>query len=384
MLEEKEVAKIRESFPLVQRRRYFDSCSKGALSSQVRAAFMEYLDTWEDYGAPWNLWLPRIEAARQSFARIVNSSDNEVAVTFCVSVGMGVLASCLDFGRTRNKVLLFADEFPTMAHVWLAQRRRGAQIQFVSAQSGENLLEVFRRTVDEQTLLVVARQVHHRTGEHLDVRELARICHGCGALLLLDAYHSVGVTDIDVRDLDVDFLVTGCMKYLLGSTGGVALLHVKDSLVSLLEPVFTGWFAQRDIFDFSREQLWYSDTARRFESGLQPIASIYAAVAGMEVLLSVGIARIQAHVNALAERFANGVLEMGFTVLTPPGSYGPMVCVHSDVPEAAIGQLAQAGVIVANWKNSLRFSFHCYNSAEDVETVLAVLEKNRLYFRWMR
>jgi len=380
MLSSTDLTRLRSNFPLVQHSLYFNSCSKGALSPAVRAAFSEYLDQWDASGAPWNLWLPKVEEVRARFASLVNATPPEIAVTFCASTGTAVLASALDFDGPRRKILLDADEFPTMAHIWLAQRKRGAEVEFVTRRPGESLLDAFVRALDDHTLLVVGHQVHHATGEHCDVTRLADLCHNRGAMVFVDGYHSAGVVHTDVRETNVDFLVTGCMKYLLGSTGGVALLFVRQDRIPHLEPMFTGWFAQRDIFAVSEEGLDYSPTAVRFESGLQPIGSIFAASAGIQIISDVGTSEIQAHSQALAKPFGEGLREMGLDVATPAGHEGPMVCVRVRDPQAAINALREEQIIVAAWMNTLRFSLHFYNAPEEVERTLQAIRRLRHLF----
>ena len=375
-----EVNEIRSHFPLARNKAYFNSCSKGALSFQVRDSVLEFLNAWNQFGAPWNLWLPKIEEARELFARLIGATEEEIAVTFCVSTGTNTVASSLEFNGSRNRIVMSADEFPTMAHIWLAQRRRGAQVQFVSPQQGQSLIEAFDRAIDKETLIVVAHQVHHRTGSYLDIAKLAKICHARGAYLFFDAYHSVGVIDLDVKSLDVDFLITGCMKYLLGSTGGTAFLYVRDELISTHEPLYTGWFSQRDIFTYFEDRLEYDDSARRFESGLQSVAGAYAALAGMQILEKIGIRKIEAHVSSLSRQFAEQVEGLGLEILAPMGHYGPMVALRSRDPERAIESLSERDVIVASWKDALRFSFHCYTSEEDILTTLNAIEECRELF----
>jgi selenocysteine lyase/cysteine desulfurase len=73
--------RIRHRFPIFERRLYINSCSQGALSDSVRAAYDAYLRDWDEKGAPWEYWTERQEAARASFARLVSADPDEIAVT---------------------------------------------------------------------------------------------------------------------------------------------------------------------------------------------------------------------------------------------------------------------------------------------------------------
>src|SRR5437899_12779280 len=80
--------RIRRRFPIFEQRVYINSCSQGALSDAVRAAYEQYLADWDDKGAPWEYWVERQEAARRSFAELVNADADELAVTTSLSAGV--------------------------------------------------------------------------------------------------------------------------------------------------------------------------------------------------------------------------------------------------------------------------------------------------------
>ena len=119
------MAACRSRFPIFERLTYVNSCSQGALSDAVRAAYDDYLDGWDDRGAPWDYWVERSETARATFARLVNGQPDDVAVTTSLSAGVSALASAIDFGA-RPKVVISDYEFPTIGQIWHAQQLRGA------------------------------------------------------------------------------------------------------------------------------------------------------------------------------------------------------------------------------------------------------------------
>ena len=72
-----------------------------------------------------------VEAARASFARLINAAPEEVAICTSVSQATSSLASALDYSGGRDKVVVTEGEFPTVAQVWVAQERRGARLAWV-------------------------------------------------------------------------------------------------------------------------------------------------------------------------------------------------------------------------------------------------------------
>jgi selenocysteine lyase/cysteine desulfurase len=133
MLTDIQVQEIRSRFSIFARKIYLNSCSQGALSDAVQAGLENYIASWHEQGSPWELWVEQYEAARTAFAQFINASPDEVVVVTSASAGINSIASALNF-RERKKVVMGEFEFPTMGHVWLAQRARGAEVQFVSAE----------------------------------------------------------------------------------------------------------------------------------------------------------------------------------------------------------------------------------------------------------
>ncbi len=371
---------IRSRFPIFEKKTYLNSCSYGALSVDVREAYQRYLDDWNESGSDWNKWVGLYETARVSFAGLINAKPEEIAVTFCASDGVNAIASALDFSSPRNKVVVSDFEFPTTAQIWHAQEKRGADICHVPERDGRIPLEHYERVIDDGTLLVSIASVCYRNGSKQDVRPIVDLAHKNGALVMVDAYQGLGAFPIDVRALDTDFLVGGTLKYLL-SSAGTAMLYVRQELIERLIPTFSGWFAQRDI---NAMDIYANDpapTARRFESGTPPVANIYAALAGVGLIQSWGVERIERHIGELTRAIKDGVLAEGFELATPAEdeAHGAMLAVRAGDEHAIVAALAQDDIVTSSRDGNVRISPHFYNNLEDIERLLESLRRNRQY-----
>jgi len=168
---------MRDRFPILQKKTYFNSCSQGALSIDVQQAYAQYLKDWDEKGSPWELWVERSETARQAFAGLINADANEVADCTSVSAGVSALASALDFSGARNKVVVSDFEFPTIAQIWHAQEARGARVVHVPAAGNVIPLERFADAIDERTKIVSITHVCFRNGSKLDVPAIVEMAH---------------------------------------------------------------------------------------------------------------------------------------------------------------------------------------------------------------
>ena len=369
--------RVRDRFPIFESKAYINSCSQGALSEEVTEAYHRYLRDWDEKGAPWELWVEHAETARSEFADLIGADPDEIAVTTSASAAVSSLVSALDFDRGRTKVVVGDYNFPTVAQIWHAQERRGAKIHHVPAVGAQIPNENFEEVVDEETQVVSATHICFRNGAKADVPAIVDIAHRNGARVLLDSYQALGSMDIDVKDLGVDFLVGGTLKYLLGSAG-LAFLYVRRDLIESLVPTAMGWFSQDDIFAMDIYANTPSPTARRFEMGTPPIPSIYAGVAGMRLIKEIGLDHIEARIAELTADLKQRAAERGFVVTTPldPTRHGALITLESNNVHELVARLAARDVVVSSRGNNLRISVHAYNDSSDLDRLFTALDEN--------
>jgi selenocysteine lyase/cysteine desulfurase len=368
-------AQFRSRFPIVERRVYVNSCSQGALSTDVEAAIREYMESWHDGGSPWELWVEQVERLRAAFAASIGADREEIAVMPSASAGINAVASALSFGGPRSTVVMGEFEFPTMAQAWLAQERRGATITWARADGDRLEVSAYEAVIDDRTLIVPTTNVCFRNGHKTDVAGVTTRAHAHGAYVFLDDYQRTGSSPIDVHALGVDFMVTGCLKYLLAAAG-VAFLYVRRDLIERFEPTITGWFGRVNPFAFRIDALDWSSTASRFESGTPPVPNAYAALGALGLLDRIGYDVVGQQVSSLVGRYRSAAEASGFVVRTPadPARRGPLVVVQSVDAPALVARLAARGIVASSRGNGLRVSFHAYNNEADVDAVVEALQ----------
>jgi selenocysteine lyase/cysteine desulfurase len=368
------IADFRKRFPVLAEKIYLNSCSQGALSLDVEEAMLEYLRSWHRQGSPWDIWVDQYESGRRHFAQLIGAEPEEVALVASASAGVNALASALSF-KQRNKVVLGEFEFPTMGHIWLAQRLRGADVTFVGAEKNRIAVEAYDRLVDRNTLIVPVTHMCFMNGFRSPVAEITEIAHDRGAMVLLDDYQDSGTRPIDVKAMQVDAYVSGTLKYLLGPPG-LAFMYVRKSIAESLVPTVTGWFGQRNPFAFDVRLFDPAPGARRFESGTPPIPTIYGAIAGVKLLQEHGLQNVAVQIRSLTKALIRGASECGIQIKTPLDSVGPLVVLQSKDADGLVRLFAEAGLVCSSRHDGLRISFHAYNTLDDVKFVLRLLEQN--------
>ena len=205
------LARYRSEFPIFRDGIYLNTCSLGALGERTRRRVAEFLDVWQRRGASawYDVWWGALGELRARYARVVNAGPAEIALAPSISVALSAVAEALDYAR-RPRVVITSLDFPTVAYQWLAKQPRGVELVVVESPDGVSVpVEAIARAVDERTALVATSHVYFTSGAIQDIAAVAEAAHRRGALLLVDAYQSVGQLPVDVKAAGVDFLTAG-------------------------------------------------------------------------------------------------------------------------------------------------------------------------------
>lgn len=367
---------FRPRFPIFERRRYLNSNSLGALSRRSVELRRRFERDWHELGAAawYDRWLDRLDDVRAGFAATVGGRRREVALMPSVSAALTAVAGALEFGE-RPRVVVSELDFPTVPYQFLSRRRRGVEVEIVESPDGIRVpLERYAEAVDERTALVATSHVFFTTGAVQDVEALADLCHDRGTLLLVDAYQSNGQLPVDAPGWDLDLLVSGSLKWLLGGPG-LAYLWVRPDLAERLEPTTLSWFGVRDQFDFDPRRAEPRPGARRFEMGTPAVGAAFTAAGGLEIVREAGIPRIHRRNRFLAADLADRLRSAGYELRSAPEpeERSALVLARHPAPEEAVGALAEEGIVVDARPGCVRFSPHFYNTVEDNRAAVAAM-----------
>jgi kynureninase len=365
----------RDEFPILARRTYLNSCSLGALSHRALARVGEFHDDWHGYGASawYEIWVGRLAELRGRVARMIGAADAEVGLAASTSAGLATIASAFDYGR-RNRIVLAELDFPTVAYQWMV--RPGVEVVRVPSDDGVSIdPERMAAAIDERTAIVSISHVFFTTGAIQEMAPIAEAARRHDAFFLIDAYQGAGQVPIDVKSLGADALLTGPLKWLLGGPG-LAYMHVRDEWLHRLRPTTTGWFAARDQFAFDINDFDFKDDARRFELGTPALPTVHSALGGQSIIDEIGVSAIRARNSELTEHLLQRLADRGFTVRGAADAprRSALVMVRHEDPAGAVRRLAEAGIIVDARPGYVRVSPHFYNTFEEVDLFVDVLD----------
>jgi kynureninase len=360
---------LRAEFPLLDRYIYLNACSLGPVPRRGQDALARYAQDWNEKGTPvwFSDWLPLLERFRSRIGDLLGAPPGTTAIAPSVSVALSTLATGLPLPEGRNRVLIGELDFPTIGHQWLS--RPGYEVEFVSSRDAMTIPpSAFAERIDERTALVATTHLFYTTGYLQDVRAIADAAHAAGALCLIDGYQTCGCVPLDVEAMGCDAFVGGCLKWLSGGPGN-AFLYVRPELLPRTRPQGTGWFATRDPFSFTLEELVFADDARRLETGTWAVPSHYAGLAGLELILEVGVPNIQERLRDLTDRILVRCDEAGVRTFTPRerARRCGIVTLECPQPEEVEAKLHADGVIVDSRPGRLRLSPHWCVTEEELE-----------------
>lgn len=377
-IEHPELLAYREEFPILQRKTYLNSCSLGALSMRSMRGIEQFMQMWNEWGAHawYEIWLGEIAKARQKFARLIGAQLHEVAIAPSVSVALSSIATALDYS-SRNKIVLTDLDFPTLPYQWLAKERLGIECQFVESADRITIpADAFEPLVDQKTALVATSRVFYTSGYIQDIRAIADIAHKQGAYMLVDDYQGTGHIPIDVNALDIDFLVTGTLKWLMGGPG-LAFIYIREGLIPTLQPTVTGWFGHREQFQFKAKEFEFRPEATRLETGTPAVPTIYSANGGLDIILEISVDSICERTRYLTNDLIARAREHGWNVRAPqePESRTSIVMLELERPEEIVEELVKRDIITDFRPGLLRVSPYFYNTIEENAIVIDAIKE---------
>ncbi|WBB80638.1 aminotransferase class V-fold PLP-dependent enzyme [Micromonospora sp. WMMD882] len=362
---------LRDQFPVLSTCVYLNSNSTGAVPGAAEQVLSRYWDTlrgWRD--DVWGGWHEGLDRYADSVAALLNAPAGSVVTDANLSTLLARVASCFDYRPPRDRVVTTDLEFPTVPFVWNAFGRYGARLDVVGAGGPRFDEDALIDRIDERTLLVCVAHASFSSGATLDLARLTRRAHEVGALVVVDAFQSVGVMPVDVTALGVDFLLGGAHKWLCGV--GTAFLYVRPDLLPGLEPAATGWQAGDVALTF-RPSRRFADGAQRFAGGTPyPLTSLISQV-GLDLLAGVGVPAIRAHSLRCTQHIIDRAGALGLPVVSgTDAGRGGVVCL--DIPDGeAVKRRLAARNMVCSWRGYLRVGPHVYNTLEEIDEFMDAL-----------
>jgi selenocysteine lyase/cysteine desulfurase len=287
--------------------------------------------------------------------------------------------------RPGDNVVLVEHEFPANLRPWMPLRGRGVELRFVPQREFRVPLDDLARAIDSRTVAVALSHVQFLGGFRSDLAAVGELCRRADALFVVDAIQALGVFAPEVEANGIDLLSADAHKWLLGPPG-IGLGHASARALERLRPPLEGWLAvERPLDFFDLEQPLAAD-ARRYEEGAHNLPGLFGLRATLRLLLECG--DLSARVLDLGEHLVQGLLRLGWTVLSPrarPSECSGIVLTTREGLDAdgARGRLGSRGFVLSSRGGALRISPHAYTTFDELDALLDALgdEASRCHAR---
>lgn len=385
--------KIRESFPLLVRDKppiYFDNACVTLKPIQVVKALNKYYKNYPACAGRSNHKLgnkvtEEYKKARETIAKFIGAKPKEVIFTRNTTEGLNLVANSLNF-KKGDIVLTTDKEHNSNLLPWqILSKKLGIKHKIVFSKSGNTFdLEEFKKKMNKDVKLVSMVHTSNLDGVTIPAKEIIKIAHDYGSLVMLDAAQSIPHKELNVKKLDVDFLAFSGHKML--GPSGIGVLYGKYNLLKEMKPFLVG--------GDTIEKTTYQDhellaPPEKFEAGLQNYAGTIGLAAAAKYLERIGKQNIERHVIELNKIITKEFQSNDKIKIIGPVDPNPRSGIISfnieeiNYHDVALMLDSMANIMVRSgqhcvhsWfnhhkiKGCVRASLYLYNTKEEVETFI--------------
>lgn len=375
-----ELLRFRADFPILSTSTYLVSNSLGAMPARVGSELARYAEQWATRGVrAWaeGWWELPIKMG-DTIAPLIGAAPGETVMMPTVTQAMSSILSALDYPPERNEIVMTSLDFPSVRYAYDALAARfGARIVEVASDDGLGIdLERLLAAITERTRLVAVSHVLFRSAFIQDAAAICKRAHAMGALVALDAYHSVGVIPVDVKAIGADFLAGGVLKWLCGGPGG-CFLYASPEMSARYAPAITGWQAHQHPFAFDNT-MTHASGGWRWLGGTPTVPALFAGLAGPEIIAQAGLPAIRDKSKRQTAWLIGEADRRGWNVVAPRDAETRGGTVAFNTPQAAeVARALLARDIVIDFRPGagIRVAPHFYTTDAELETCVAAIDE---------
>ena len=403
--------KLRQDFPILNRKIhgkplvYLDNAATTQKPRSVIEALSHYYETTNAniHRGVHTLSeeaTDQYEAVREKVARFINAPDHDPSqILFTRNATEAINLAARAWGGANltqgDEILLTVMEHHSNLIPWyLIAKEKGAKTIFVDINDDGCLgMEEYRKKLGPRTKIVALTQVSNVLGTINPVKEIVKLAHEAGAVILVDGAQSIPHMPVDAQELDADFLAFSAHK-MLGPTG-VGVLYGRRSLLEKMPPFLGGGEMISKVVLGSAE---WNELPWKYEAGTPNIADVIAFGAAIDYLESVGMSEIRQHEKELVSYGLKALTRIGDIMIYGPTSTQD----HAGVISFNLGSLHphdvsqvldRCGIAIRAGHHcaqplmrrlgvvaTTRVSFYLYNHAQEIDALVEGLKEAEKFF----
>lgn len=357
---------IRAEFPALDNWTFLNTATFGQLPRRATDAVAAHF-AHRDREACANFldWFADADRIRSAVAQLVHCRPDDIGFIPNASSGVAAIVNGLDWNRG-DRIVTLTDEFPNNSY-------NPAVLASCGVEPIETPWESFYDSITPRTRLVLLSMVNYVTGFRPPLAEIAAFLRERDVIFCVDGTQTLGALQLDLSVDRPDVLVVDAYKWMLGPTGS-GFLYVAPELRPKLRPSVIGWRSHktwREVDNLHHGTPEFKDATEKFEGGMLSFGPLYGMEASINLMLELGVERIEQRVMELANQVRDVLRRHGATLLSDeaPHHDSPVVAARFSGRDASAlaKALYQDRVIVSARHGYLRVSTHFYNNEADIE-----------------
>lgn len=397
-----ELLHIKKDFPVLNNHPELAYLDTGATALKPKCVIDKLNEYYTQYGVNVNRGVYTLsyqatmeyEETRTLTAKFLNAREKEIVFTKGASNGLNMVALGfgMDYIQEGDEILTSELEHHSNVLPWMnVAKKKKATLKYIELDStGRITMEAFQKTITSKTKVIALTYVSNVMGYITPIKEIIKIAHEKGIIVVVDAAQAVPHMKIDVQELDCDFLAFSAHK-MMGPTG-FGILYGKYKYLKKMSPIEYGG----DMIDIvEKDSAIPKDAPYKFETGTPPVAEAIAFKEAIRYIEAIGFDRIHQHEETLLNYAKEKLSKIkGITIYNPTAETGIIAfninkahphdaATIFDENHVALRAGHHCAQLITKWLEcvgTLRACIYIYNDYQDIDKFVEAVKAAADYF----
>jgi len=361
----------RKEFPILKNYIYLNNAATAPMPLRTKKAIENWLNKYVYEGnIPWEECLQLEEETRKIIADFLNAQKEEICFKRNTSEGILTVLNLINFDKNDN-IIVAKDNFPANFLPYLKYDK--VEKRYISILRGDVLKQI-KKVFNKKTKLVALDWVHFLSGYQIPLKEISDFCKKYNCYLLIDGIQGIGALKIDLKEINIDFLVCGSGKWLFPPQG-VGILYINKEILKKLKKSCVGWlgYEWRDFNKiFTKKKL--KNSAAFLEEGTKNYLGLVGLKENVRFLMEIGIENIENYLLSLTNYLITRLKELFFEIFERNKGSGIIAAKRKDKDSQWLYQeLINRNFQISLRENYLRISPHFYNTQKEIDNLIETI-----------
>ena len=357
---------------------WLNNCGTTPIGEYQKKIVFDFLENYSRHGilTESEKYLQLKKTITQIIAKLINAEDSEIGIIHNTSEGMNLISHELNL-NPNDEILLLENEYPSNVYPFEHWKNKSIQINFIPlADTPKKFLENFLNTISSKTKYVSLSLVHWCTGMPLPIEEIGKICKQKNINLIIDGAQGVGLIDVDVKKMNIDYMSFPAWKWLLGPLG-LGIIFVSKKNLQLNVPIFKGQNSVIQADEYLPYKSEWKTGADRYEYSTSSMSDWVYFKSSLFFLQEIGFDKVKKRIYELTNYLADLARKKGYEIELDKFkelNTGILSIKHPKIESSDIQLKLKSNKVVSALRlGKIRLAPHIYLKEEQLEEVAKLL-----------